>query len=135
MTRYMLDINTVSHFIREHPAVVRRVLAVPMAVVCISSITEGELLFGLARRPEAKRLHMAVREFLRRVDVLPWDSDVAERYGAARAALERRGKTLGPLDFLIASHSLHAGAVLVTNDRAFAQVDGLRVEDWTAEAA
>lgn len=142
MTRYMLDTNTVSHFISEHPAVVRRVLAVPMAVVCISSITEGELLFGLARRPEAKRLHMAVREFLRRVDVLPWDSDVAERYGAARAALERRGKTLGrrgktlgPLDLLIASHSLHAGAVLVTNDRAFAQVDGLRVEDWTAEAA
>ena len=24
MTRYMLDTNTVSHFIREHPAVVRR---------------------------------------------------------------------------------------------------------------
>lgn len=133
MTRYMLDTNTVSHFIREHPAVVRRVLAVPMAGVCISSITEGELLFGLARRPEAKRLHTAVREFLRRVDVLPWDSDVAERYGAARAALERQGKTLGPLDLLIASHGLHAGAVLVTNDRAFAQVDGLRVEDWTAD--
>ena len=133
MTRYMLDTNTVSHFIREHPAVVRRVLAVPMAAVCISSITEGELLFGLARRPEAKRLHTAVREFLRRVDVLPWDSEVAERYGTARAALERQGKTLGPLDLLIASHGLHAGAVLVTNDRAFAQVDGLRVEDWMAD--
>jgi len=133
MTRYMLDTNTVSHFIREHPAVVRRVLAVPMAAVCISSITEGELLFGLARRPEAKRLHTAVREFLRRVDVLPWDSDVAERYGGTRAALEQQGKTLGPLDLLIASHGLHAGAVLVTNDRAFAQVDGLRVEDWTAD--
>ena len=132
MTRYMLDTNTVSHLIREHPGVVRRVLAIPMAAVCISSITEGELLFGLARRPEAKRLHTAVREFLRRVDVLPWDSDVAVRYGAARAALERQGKTLGPLDLLIASHGLHAGAVLVTNDRAFAQVDGLRVEDWTA---
>ena len=133
MTRYMLDTNTVSHLIREHPGVVRRVLAIPMAAVCISSITEGELLFGLARRPEAKRLHTAVREFLRRVDVLPWDSDVAVRYGAARAALERQGKTLGPLDLLIASHGLHAGAVLVTNDRAFAQVDGLRVEDWTAD--
>ncbi len=35
MTRYMLDTNTVSHLIREHPAVVRRLLAVPMAAVCI----------------------------------------------------------------------------------------------------
>jgi tRNA(fMet)-specific endonuclease VapC len=135
MTRYMLDTNTVRHLIREHPAVVRRVLAVPMAAVCISSITKAELLFGLARRPEAKRLHTAVGEFLRRVDVLPWDSEVAERYGATRAAMERQGKTLGPLDLLIAAHGLCAGAVLVTNDRAFAQVDGLRVEDWTADAA
>jgi len=105
MTRYMLDTNTVSHFIRQHPAVVRRVLAVPMANVCISSITEGELLFGLARRIEAKRLHMAVREFLRRVDVLPWDSSVAERYGAARAALERQGKarSIRPSDCLTRS--------------------------------
>ena len=135
MTRYMLDTNTVSHLIREHPAVVRRLLAVPMATVCISSITQAELLFGLARRPEAERLHTAVGEFLRRVDVLPWDSEVAERYGATRAAMERQGKTLGPLDLLIASHARCAEAVLVTNDRAFAQVDGLRVEDWTADAA
>ena len=66
MTRYMPDTNTVSHLIRKHPAVVRRALAVPVAAVCISSITAGELLFGLARRPEAKRLHTAVGEFLRR---------------------------------------------------------------------
>ena len=135
MTRYMPDTNTVSHLIRKHPAVVRRALAVPVAAVCISSITEGELLFGLARRPEAKRLHTAVREFLRRADVLPWDSGVAECYGAALAAMERQGKTLVPLDLLIASHGLHSGAVLVTNDRAFAQVNGLKLEDWTAEAA
>jgi tRNA(fMet)-specific endonuclease VapC len=135
MTRYMLDTNTVSHLIREHPAVVRRLLAVPMAAVCISSVTEGELLFGLARRPEAKRLHTAVWEFLRRVDVLPWDSGVAQRYGAARAAMERQGKTLAPLDLLIAAHGLHAGAVVVSNDGAFAQVDGLRLEDWTADVS
>ena len=48
MTRYMPDTNTVSHLIRKHPAVVQRVLAVPMAAVCIASITAGELLAGLA---------------------------------------------------------------------------------------
>jgi len=46
-----------------------------------------------------------VREFPRRVDVLPWD-----RESAARAI----------------------GAVLVTSDRAFAGIPGLAVEDWTA---
>lgn len=130
MTRYMLDTNTVSYLIKGHPAISRRVVNVPMASLCVSSITEGELLFGLAKRPDAKRLHTVVREFLLRVDVLPWDSATAECYGAVRAELERQGKLLGPLDLLIATHALGAGAVLVTNDQAFFQVAGLRVEDW-----
>ncbi len=130
MTRYMLDTSTVSYLLKGHPAVSRRVVNVPMASLCVSSITEGELLFGLAKRPDAKRLHTAVREFLLRVDVLPWDSAVAECYGAVRADMERQGKILGPLDLLIATHALGAGAVLVTNDRAFCQVAGLHVEDW-----
>ena len=131
MQRYMLDTNTVSHLIKEHPGIVRRVVATPMAALCISAITEGELRFGLAKRPDAKRLHLAVQEFLRRVDVLPWDSAIAEHYGALRANMTRQGKILAPLDLLIATHALGAGAVLVTSDRAFGQVTSLHVEDWT----
>lgn len=131
MTRYLLDTNTVSHLMKEHPSVVRRVVATPMASLCISAITEGELLFGLAKRPEAKRLHLAVREFLLRVDALPWDSAAAEYYGSMRADLTRQGRILSPLDLLIAAHALSASAVLVSNDHAFGQMPDLRVEDWT----
>lgn len=94
----------------------------------------GELLFGLAKRPEALRLHAAVREFLRCVDVLPWDDGVTEHYAQARASLEHQGKTLAPLDLLIASHAKSLGAVLVTNDQAFRLMDSLRVENWTEAA-
>ena len=132
MKHYMLDTNTVSHLIKAHPAVVQRVIAAPMAALCISAITEGELLFGLAKRPEAERLHLAVRQLLRRVDVLPWGGPIAQRYGRVRAELERRGKILAPLDLLIAAHALEVGAVLVTNDKAFGQVSDLTVEDWAA---
>ncbi len=131
MKRYMLDTNTVSHLLKEHPAVVRRVVATPMAALCISAITEGELHFGLAKRPEATRLHLAVEQFLRRVDVLPWDSIVAKRYGGVRADMARQGKSLAPLDLLIAAHALGIDSVLVTNDRAFGQVADLHIEDWT----
>ena len=131
MKQFMLDTNTISHLIKAHPAVARRVVDVPMASLCISAITEGELLFGLAKRPDAKRLHLAVRELLRRVDVLPWDRVVAERYGSARAVMARHGKILAPLDLLIATHALSVDAVLVTNDQSFRLVDDLKVEDWT----
>lgn len=42
-----------------------------------------------------------------------------------------KGKTLAPLDLLIASHALIKDAILVTSDHAFAKVPKLRVEDWT----
>ena len=131
MTRYMLDTNTVSHLLKKHPAVARRVVAVPITSLCISAITQGELLFGLAKRPEATTLHDAVWEFLRRVDVLPWDATTAPVYGTARAATQREGRVLAPMDLLIGSHALSVDAVLVTNDRAFGQLPGLSVEDWT----
>ncbi len=131
MTRYMLDTNTVSQLLKSHPAVARRVVAVPITSLCISAITQGELLFGLARLPDAKALHAAVGEYLRRVDVLPWDAAAAGVYGPTRAAAQREGRALAPMDLLIGTHALSIEAVLVTNDQAFGQLAGLVVEDWT----
>lgn len=131
----MLDTNTVSHLVKQHPNVARHVIAVPMASLSISAITAGELLYSLAKRPEAVGLRAAVTELMRRVDVLPWDFSAAERYGTLRADLVRTGKPLGSLDLLIAAHALTASAVLVTNDRAFSQIAQLQVEDWTVDRA
>jgi tRNA(fMet)-specific endonuclease VapC len=129
--RYLLDTNIVSHLIKDHPVVSQRIVKVPITSLCISVITEAELYYGLAKRPEAKRLHLVVEEFLKRVDVLPWDSAIVKNYGFIRAEMERQGKNLAPLDMLIAAHALSVDAVLVTNDKAFYQVGGLTIEDWT----
>ena len=133
MQLYMLDTNTASYIIKGEPAVVRKhLLKVPMASVCISSITKAELLRGVARKPEAKRLPMAVKEFLIRVDIMPWDSDAAEAHARLRTSCENEGTSLGTMDILIAAHSVAVGAVLVTNDQSFYEVKHhLSLEDWT----
>lgn len=131
MTRlYLLDTNTVSYLIKRHPQVTQHLLAVPMHSVCISAITAGELAFGLAKRPEAVALKAAVNEFLRRVEVLPWDAAVAQTYGALRAQMQSKGKPLAALDMQIAAHAVHVNATLITSDHAFLHIDQLMVEDW-----
>jgi tRNA(fMet)-specific endonuclease VapC len=127
----MLDTNTISHLVRQHPDIARHMVAVPIASLCISAITAGELLYGLAKRPDAVRLQAAVTEFMRRIEILQWDFSTADRYGNLRAAVDRTGRSLGSLDLLIAAHALAVGAVLVTNDRAFSQIAQLQIEDWT----
>ncbi len=131
VTRYLLDTNIVSCLIKGHPAVTQTVIGKPMAALCISSVTEGELLYGLAKRPEAKQLEGIVTEFLCRIDVLSWDRDAARRYGLCRAQMERSGRALAPLDLMIAAHAQSVGAVLVSNDHAFRHVPALTVEDWS----
>jgi tRNA(fMet)-specific endonuclease VapC len=130
VSRFMLDTNMVSHFIKGSKSVRDKVISVPMSELTISAITEGELLFGLAKNPDAIQLSMIVHEFLIRVDVLPWDSAVADCYGILRADLQRKGRVLGNLDMLIAAHALSLDLVLITNDRDFSQVDDLKIEDW-----
>src|SRR5579863_5979489 len=97
--RYLLDTNTVSYIIKgNRPRVRERLLRVAMADIGISVISEAELLFGLARRPDATKLKIVVEEFLLRVEVLPWDSGAAQQYARARAALEGAGEPMGNLD-------------------------------------
>ena len=131
-SRYLLDTNIASYVIKGNiPAVRRRIVQVPMAQLAISAVTEGELRYGAARRPGAPRLRTIVDEFLLRMTILPWDSEAAQRYGQIRAALEREGQPMGNLDTMIGAHALALGAVLVTNDQAFARIKELNVEDWT----
>jgi tRNA(fMet)-specific endonuclease VapC len=130
--RYLLDTNIASYIIKGNiPAVRRRLLRVPIEQVAISTVTEGELRYGVARRPEATQLQKIVEEFLLRVAILPWDSEAARQYGDLRASLENAGLTMGNLDLMVGAHALGLGAILVTNDRAFTRIKKLKIEDWT----
>ena len=70
--RYLLDTNMAGFIIKDKPKSVRaQLLKVPMASVCISTITQDELLLWVAKKPEAKSLTEAVNEFLLRVEIIP----------------------------------------------------------------
>jgi tRNA(fMet)-specific endonuclease VapC len=132
MTSWMLDTNVASHVIRgDRREIIDRLQALPIGDIVISAVTEAELLYGLAKRGHAKALSERVRQFLLRVDVLPWDHDVTQTYGDLRTACEAKGMTPAPLDMMIAAHAAAIEATLVTRDKAFARIPhALRIEDW-----
>jgi tRNA(fMet)-specific endonuclease VapC len=132
--RYLLDTNIASDAIKGQPAQVRqRLVSLPMRSVAISAVTQGELIYGLAKRGNPAALGTLIHEFLIRVEVLPWTAAVANTYGALWAGCAARGVSLGALDMMIAAQAVATGAVLVTRDKAaFSQLgSGLGVENWT----
>jgi tRNA(fMet)-specific endonuclease VapC len=132
----MLDTNMVGYIAKGRSTAARFRVLNPERdeVVCLSVITEAEIRYGLAKRPEATALHERMEWFLAAVKVLPWGRDEARAYGALRAKLESAGKTLGNMDMQIAAHAIATGAVLVTNDTAFANVDDFHgTVNWAAD--
>ena len=125
----MLDTNAVTAIVKGRASALSAILNDRR--FCISVITEAELRFGLARRAVNADLRRIVENFLATTDVLPWTSASAQRYGSLRTELEAHGKPLAPMDLLIATHASAEDCTLVSADRAFAQVPGLRVLDWS----
>lgn len=135
---YMLDTNMVSYIVkgRSKAARTRMLNLEEDEIVCLSAITEAEIRYGLAKRPEATALRERMEWFLAAVKVLPWGREEARAYGALRARLEFAGKTLGNMDLQIAAHAIAASATLVTNDKAFAYVDEFHaMENWATDLA
>lgn len=134
--RYLLDTNVVSHIMQGRDlALLARLTEVPVGQVVISSVTLAELQYGLHRKGQPARLRNALTQVLLRVDVLPWDEDVAICYGELCATLEAQGINLSDFDMMIAAHAVAVDATLVSRDKAFAQVPAgvnqrLRLEIW-----
>lgn len=130
--RYMLDTNIVSHIMQgRDTALLQRLTQVPVGQVLMSSVTLGELEYGLCRKGQPVRLRSALTQVLLRVDVLTWDDSVARCYGAFCSTLESLGINLGDFDMMIAAHAVAVDATLVSRDKAFAQVpERLRLEVW-----
>lgn len=135
MTRYLLDTNIVSDLFRNPNGPVERSLRDHRRhQIGISLIVKGEILFGLSKTNN-HRGRRAFDALLETIEVWSLESPVEDEYASLRVALERQGVQMGPHDLWIASHGLVLDAVVVTDDRAFARVPGLKVENWLRDVS
>ena len=68
-------------------------------------------------------------------EIVPFENSMLRTYAKIRAALELTGRKIGYNDTLIAATVLARNGILVTNNtKEFGRIDGLRLEDWTAES-
>jgi tRNA(fMet)-specific endonuclease VapC len=134
--RYMLDTNVVSHIMQGRDAeLLAHLTKVAVGQAVMSSVTLAELEYGLHRKGQPVRLRNALKQVLLRIDVIPWNEEVAVCYGELCATLEAQGINLSDFDMMIAAHAIALDVTLVSRDKAFAQVSAnkqqhLRLEIW-----
>jgi toxin FitB len=137
----VLDTNILSELMRLRPerTVFDWVARQLPASLYTTTITQAEILYGLAKMPAGKRRSeleaqyraMLAEEFEGRV--LSFDSAAAEAYGPMMAGRERQGRQTDTHDVQIAAIAMSRGAAVATRNLPDFQNLGVKLIDpWSA---
>jgi tRNA(fMet)-specific endonuclease VapC len=131
LTRFLLDTNILSDLVRNpQGSIAARIAEVGDAAICTSIIVAAELRFGAVKK-RSERLTRQLERILLAIDIQPFEAPADVAYRQLRAQLEAAGVPIGGNDMLIAAQALATDCAVVTdNEREFARVAGLRVENW-----
>ena len=135
MTRYLLDTNIVSYYLRRSSPHLEAKLSIALrgGDCAISAITRAELRYSQDTMTQEDKRRSLIDSFLLRQPNLAWTSGAADHFGTLKAQLKRQGRPIGELDTQIAAHALSEDLILVThNTRHFDRIAGLKLEDWMA---
>lgn len=124
-----------NYLMREHPQLDARLATIASTDrVMICSIVRGEIRYGIERLPQGKRRQELETKATKLFAVLPCEpvpEKAGDHYAAIKLARQQKGLTLDENDLWIAATARSLGAVLITRDSDFQQIDGLTVNDWT----
>ena len=130
-----MDTNAFSDLMREHPKMDAHLAsASPAERVIICSMVRGEIRYGIERLPQGRRRQELEAKATKLFAILPCQpvpEAGGDHYATVKLTRERRGLALDENDLWIAATALALGAVLISRDSDFQQIDGLTVEDWT----
>lgn len=114
-------------------ALARQLRAVPPAEIAVCSVVRAELQHAARRSDRVEENLELLARFFAPLASLPFDDRCAEEYGTLRAQAER---SLGTTELMTAATARAHDAILVTPNRvAYRRLTGLRLADWTGEAA
>ncbi len=101
----------------------------------ISEITLAELKFGVENSEKKEKNQKALDNFLVGVTVIPIFHAI-DLYAKEKARLRKVGINIDDFDLLIGATSVTNNLIMVTNNVGhFRHIKGIRIEDWTVNAA
>lgn len=124
MIRYLIDSDSAIYATSgAYPAMRDRLLTCEPGEIAISAISYAEIATGtnVGKPPSPEVLEA----FVRAIPIVDFDERAAREY--AKLPFKR-----ARFDRLLAAHAISIDAVVVTNNEVdFADVPGLKVENWT----
>ena len=132
--RFLLDTNNWIFYLKNAASPVGdRMRSTSASEIATCSVVWAELLHGARKYANREDRVARVERTLSPFVSFPFDDAAARHYASIRDDLETNGFTIGPNDLMIAAIARDRGLILVSNNREFDRVTGLKVEDWVKE--
>ena len=124
---FLWDTNIAIAFYDQDPHILKRVAE---AKIYVPSIVIGELWFGAEKSQKKASNQRQVAALIDEVSILPATETTAKHYGVIKNELKQQGRPIPENDIWIAAIAQEYALTLVTRDKHFSHVKGLKVEAW-----
>ena len=132
MMNYLLDTNHASWLMAQQGPIVARLhqaqaagdqFGIPVTVL-------GELYYAVYASQRSAENLRRLQSLTGALLLWPFDTLAAEEFGCIQTEQKAKGRPIPPLDAQIAAVARVNDLVILTDDRHFAFVDGIAVDNW-----
>ena len=127
MSKIVLDTNAYTSYLAGDKDVLNTLATADITFFSIFVI--GELHAGFKGGNRERQNNELLQTFLRkpRVSILNATEETAEIFGHLKSILRKAGTPLPVNDVWIASHAMETGSIVITYDKHFTKIPGLRI--------
>ena len=127
MSKIVLDTNAYTSYLAGDKDVLNTLATADITFFSIFVI--GELHAGFKGGNRERQNNELLQSFLKkpRVSILNATEETAEIFGHLKNILRKAGTPLPVNDVWIASHAMETGSVVITYDKHFTKIPGLRI--------
>lgn len=126
--KFALDTNIVSAWFKGEEGIADKIdkakeVHIPIVVI-------GELYYGAAYSTHVQKNTKEIQRLTTFYNLLLIDEETSIIYGDIKVALRKKGKPIPENDIWIAAISQRHGLTLITRDKHFSEIEGLKTKNW-----
>lgn len=126
--KFLLDTNIIAAWLKGETSVADKIDKAKE--IHIPIIAVGELYYGALYSTQVAKNMKEIKSITSTYNVLQIDEETTIAYGNIKAALRKKGKPIPENDIWIAAIAKRFELVVVTRDKHFKEIDGIKIKSW-----
>lgn len=129
---YLLDTDIVIYSLKGHEIVKNHLRDHLQDAIYLSAVTLMELYYGAYKSQKIESNLAKVKSLENAIEIIPVNQVMVEIFGLLKSRMENIGSRLDDYDLILAATAMSHNLILVTNnEKHFARIDGLKIENWS----